>query len=197
MLELTDYYGEQFPKVFQACEREYLALSEDERKTYDWSIQCHKFRTNTCYREIPAHWDSAGKLVPEHETSESRPHRPRSLLKPLTEYHFSAPICVELHKVLTRMVLAFGGGLSARALLITLLLDSEAAFDIDHPVEGPMRLDEIVLPSTSGAFFVTVPCWSALTTTENSSPSTCSRELLPLGLPLNWAPSSARSCPCG
>ncbi|KAJ4452642.1 hypothetical protein PAPYR_13135 [Paratrimastix pyriformis] len=83
---------------------------------------------------------------------------PVHFLKPLTEYHFSAPICVELHKVLTRMVLAFGGtyrGLSARALLITLLLDSEAAFDIDHPIEG---------------FFVTVPCWSALTTTENSSP---------------------------
>ncbi|KAJ4452968.1 hypothetical protein PAPYR_12694 [Paratrimastix pyriformis] len=71
---------------------------------------------------------------------------PVHFLKPLTEYHFSAPICVELHKVLTRMVLAFGGtyrGLSARALLITLLLDSEAAFDIDHPIEGPMRLDEI------------------------------------------------------
>ncbi|KAJ4452894.1 hypothetical protein PAPYR_12800 [Paratrimastix pyriformis] len=120
---------------------------------------------------------AAGKLVPEHETSESRPHRPRSLLKPLTEYHFSAPICVELHKVLTRMVLAFGGvlfsltsgrcsdtsqtyrGLSARALLITLLLDSEAAFDIDHPIEGPMRLDEIVLwellPLLPQGFFVT------------------------------------------
>ncbi|KAJ4454214.1 hypothetical protein PAPYR_11128 [Paratrimastix pyriformis] len=63
MLELTDYYGEQFPKVFQACEREYLALSEDERKTYDWSIQCHKFRTNTCYREIPAHWDCLFKFT--------------------------------------------------------------------------------------------------------------------------------------
>ncbi|KAJ4453155.1 hypothetical protein PAPYR_12468 [Paratrimastix pyriformis] len=55
--------GEQFPKVFQACEREYLALSEDERKTYDWSIQCHKFRTNTCYREIPAHWDCLFKFT--------------------------------------------------------------------------------------------------------------------------------------
>ncbi|KAJ4455847.1 hypothetical protein PAPYR_9142 [Paratrimastix pyriformis] len=100
---------------------------------------------------------AAGKLVPEHETSESRPHRPRSLLKPLTEYHFSAPICVELHKVLTRMVLAFGGtyrGLSARALLITLLLDSEAAFDIDHPIEGPMRLDEIVLWERSYPFYL-------------------------------------------
>ncbi|KAJ4454458.1 hypothetical protein PAPYR_10818 [Paratrimastix pyriformis] len=103
---------------------------------------------------------------------------PVHFLKPLTEYHFSAPICVELHKVLTRMVLAFGGtyrGLSARALLITLLLDSEAAFDIDHPIEGPMRLDEIVLwersyPFYLRGFFVTVPCWSALTTTENSSP---------------------------
>ncbi|KAJ4453651.1 hypothetical protein PAPYR_11820 [Paratrimastix pyriformis] len=63
MLELTDYYGEQFPKVFQACEREYLALSEDEWKTYDWSIQCHKFRTNTCYREIPAHWDCLFKFT--------------------------------------------------------------------------------------------------------------------------------------
>ncbi|KAJ4452775.1 hypothetical protein PAPYR_12959 [Paratrimastix pyriformis] len=89
---------------------------------------------------------------------------PVHFLKPLTEYHFSAPICVELHKVLTRMVLAFGGtyrGLSARALLITLLLDSEAAFDIDHPIEGPMRLDEIVLwersyPFYLRGFFVTV-----------------------------------------
>ncbi|KAJ4454459.1 hypothetical protein PAPYR_10819 [Paratrimastix pyriformis] len=45
MLELTDYYGEQFPK------------------TYDWSIQCHKFRTNTCYREIPAHWDCLFKFT--------------------------------------------------------------------------------------------------------------------------------------
>ncbi|KAJ4453652.1 hypothetical protein PAPYR_11821 [Paratrimastix pyriformis] len=42
LLERTDYYGEQFPKVFLACEREYLSLSADERKTYDWSIQCHK-----------------------------------------------------------------------------------------------------------------------------------------------------------
>ncbi|KAJ4453372.1 hypothetical protein PAPYR_12165 [Paratrimastix pyriformis] len=50
-------------EVFQACEREYLALSEDERKTYDWSIQCHKFRTNTCYREIPAHWDCLFKFT--------------------------------------------------------------------------------------------------------------------------------------
>ncbi|KAJ4457223.1 hypothetical protein PAPYR_7394 [Paratrimastix pyriformis] len=97
---------------------------------------------------------------------------PVHFLKPLTEYHFSAPICVELHKVLTRMVLAFGGvlfsltsgrcsdtsqtyrGLSARALLITLLLDSEAAFDIDHPVEGPMRLDEIVLWERSYPFYL-------------------------------------------
>ncbi|KAJ4454215.1 hypothetical protein PAPYR_11129 [Paratrimastix pyriformis] len=38
MLELTDYYGEQFPK-------------------------CHKFRTNTCYREIPAHWDCLFKFT--------------------------------------------------------------------------------------------------------------------------------------
>ncbi|KAJ4453961.1 hypothetical protein PAPYR_11465 [Paratrimastix pyriformis] len=97
---------------------------------------------------------------------------PVHFLKPLTEYHFSAPICVELHKVLTRMVLAFGGvlfsltsgrcsdtsqtyrGLSARALLITLLLDSEAAFDIDHPIEGPMRLDEIVLWERSYPFYL-------------------------------------------
>ncbi|KAJ4452929.1 hypothetical protein PAPYR_12750 [Paratrimastix pyriformis] len=49
----TAYYGEQFPKVFLACEREYLSLSADERKTYDWSIQCHKFRTSTCSRELP------------------------------------------------------------------------------------------------------------------------------------------------
>ncbi|KAJ4457088.1 hypothetical protein PAPYR_7598 [Paratrimastix pyriformis] len=34
---------------------------------------------------------------------------PVHFLKPLTEYDFSAPICVELHKVLARMVLAFGG----------------------------------------------------------------------------------------
>ncbi|KAJ4452716.1 hypothetical protein PAPYR_13049 [Paratrimastix pyriformis] len=53
LLERTDYYGEQFPKVFLACEREYLSLSADERKTYDWSIQCHKFRTSTCSRELP------------------------------------------------------------------------------------------------------------------------------------------------
>ncbi|KAJ4454213.1 hypothetical protein PAPYR_11127 [Paratrimastix pyriformis] len=97
---------------------------------------------------------------------------PVHFLKPLTEYHFSAPICVELHKVLTRMVLAFGGvlfsltsgrcsdtsqtyrGLSARALLITLLLDSEAAFDIDHPIEVPMRLDEIVLWERSYPFYL-------------------------------------------
>ncbi|KAJ4455263.1 hypothetical protein PAPYR_9797 [Paratrimastix pyriformis] len=39
------------------------SLSEDERKTYDWSIQCHKFRTNTCYREIPAHWDCLFKFT--------------------------------------------------------------------------------------------------------------------------------------
>ncbi|KAJ4454285.1 hypothetical protein PAPYR_11042 [Paratrimastix pyriformis] len=57
------FYVKEFPKVFQACEREYLALSEDERKTYDWSIQCHKFRTNTCYREIPAHWDCLFKFT--------------------------------------------------------------------------------------------------------------------------------------
>ncbi|KAJ4455287.1 hypothetical protein PAPYR_9822 [Paratrimastix pyriformis] len=65
MLELSDYYGDQFPKAFLGCEREYLALSEDDRKTYDWSIHCHKFRTNTCRREIPAqlglplqvHWE--------------------------------------------------------------------------------------------------------------------------------------------
>ncbi|KAJ4457274.1 hypothetical protein PAPYR_7279 [Paratrimastix pyriformis] len=76
---------------------------------------------------------------------------PVHFLKPLTEYHFSAPICVELHKVLTRMTYR---GLSARALLITLLLDSEAAFDIDHPVEGPMRLDEIVLWERSYPFYL-------------------------------------------
>ncbi|KAJ4453991.1 hypothetical protein PAPYR_11416 [Paratrimastix pyriformis] len=57
LLERTDYYGEQFPKVFLACEREYLSLSADERKTYDWSIQCHKFRTSTCARELPTLWD--------------------------------------------------------------------------------------------------------------------------------------------
>ncbi|KAJ4453025.1 hypothetical protein PAPYR_12620 [Paratrimastix pyriformis] len=57
LLERTDYYGEQFPKVFLACEREYLSLSADERKTYDWSIQCHKFRTSTCSRELPTLWD--------------------------------------------------------------------------------------------------------------------------------------------
>ncbi|KAJ4453725.1 hypothetical protein PAPYR_11735 [Paratrimastix pyriformis] len=45
------------------CEREYLALSEDDRKTYDWSIHCHKFRTNTCRREIPAHWDCLFKFT--------------------------------------------------------------------------------------------------------------------------------------
>ncbi|KAJ4452918.1 hypothetical protein PAPYR_12752 [Paratrimastix pyriformis] len=51
------YLREQFPKVFLACEREYLSLSADERKTYDWSIQCHKFRTSTCSRELPTLWD--------------------------------------------------------------------------------------------------------------------------------------------
>ncbi|KAJ4452903.1 hypothetical protein PAPYR_12777 [Paratrimastix pyriformis] len=63
MLELSDYYGDQFPKAFLGCEREYLALSEDDRKTYDWSIHCHKFRTNTCRREIPAHWDCLFKFT--------------------------------------------------------------------------------------------------------------------------------------
>ncbi|KAJ4453469.1 hypothetical protein PAPYR_12050 [Paratrimastix pyriformis] len=46
-----------FVTVFLACEREYLSLSADERKTYDWSIQCHKFRTSTCSRELPTLWD--------------------------------------------------------------------------------------------------------------------------------------------
>ncbi|KAJ4453071.1 hypothetical protein PAPYR_12577 [Paratrimastix pyriformis] len=217
MLELTDYYGEQFPK------------------TYDWSIQCHKFRTNTCYREIPAHWDykppyvSPGSSGPT--TSFNRRTRPRCtladrllrtdlpkllaswfpnanhlnpglivpvhFLKPLTEYHFSAPICVELHKVLTRMVLAFGGtyrGLSARALLITLLLDSEAAFDIDHPIEGVLR-DRSLLERTDyyGEQFPKTYDWSIQC--HKFRTSTCSRELptlwdflltgpLPLPLPV-------------
>ncbi|KAJ4452574.1 hypothetical protein PAPYR_13220 [Paratrimastix pyriformis] len=64
---------------------------------------------------------------------------PVHFLKPLTEYHFSAPICVELHKVLTRMVLAFRRCIRHRP-----------------PIEGPMRLDEIVLWERSYPFYLRV-----------------------------------------
>ncbi|KAJ4457594.1 hypothetical protein PAPYR_6832 [Paratrimastix pyriformis] len=61
-------------------------------------------------------------------------------------------------------------------------LDSEAAFDIDHPVEGPMRLDEIVLWERSYPFYLrgVLRDRSLLERTDyygEQPPSTCSREL--------------------
>ncbi|KAJ4453156.1 hypothetical protein PAPYR_12469 [Paratrimastix pyriformis] len=56
LLERTDYYGEQFPRYSWPANVN-TSLSADERKTYDWSIQCHKFRTSTCSRELPTLWD--------------------------------------------------------------------------------------------------------------------------------------------
>ncbi|KAJ4452573.1 hypothetical protein PAPYR_13219 [Paratrimastix pyriformis] len=126
-------------------------------------------------------------------------HLNRGLIVPvhffetMAEYRLSGAICVEMHKVLNRLGLTFGKilfsmtcgqsadiektyqFLTSRALMILVCLDSEAAFGVDRAVDGHMRLDELALwertfPFYVRRFFMTVPCWNSLTTTENSSP---------------------------
>ncbi|KAJ4454183.1 hypothetical protein PAPYR_11184 [Paratrimastix pyriformis] len=88
---------------------------------------------------------------------------PVCFLQSFSEYHLDSGICVELHKVLNRLIGVFTSSirvltegtcsnvtavyrnLSARALAIAQNLEDEQAVGLHTPIEGPFSLEELVL----------------------------------------------------